>query len=217
MHHSTWHDLIKKELPDGYFRNINHFLEDVYAQGVVYPPRDRVFYAIQTTSLEEVKVVILGQDPYHGPKQAQGLSFSVPDKLPAPPSLQNILKELADDIGQKPHHDLTPWAKQGVLLLNASLTVPAAQPNGHAGMIWEPFTDAIIKVVNQKETPVVFIFWGSYARKKKTLITNPVHLVLESAHPSPLSAYRGFFGSKPFSRTNQFLESKGLDPINWLL
>lgn len=191
------------------------FLKEVYAQGVVYPPEEKVFAAIQTTALEDVKVVILGQDPYHGPDQAQGLSFSVPDDLPAPPSLQNILKELAEEGFAKTNHDLTAWAQQGVLLLNACLTVPAGQANGHAGLIWEPFTDAIIQVVNDKPEPVVFIFWGSYARKKKALVTNPQHTVLESAHPSPLSAYRGFFGSKPFSRANQILQTKGLAPIDW--
>ncbi|MBP2623232.1 uracil-DNA glycosylase [Streptococcus oricebi] len=216
MRHSAWHDLIKQELPEGYFAKINHFLDDVYGSATIYPPRDKVFNAIQTTDLSDVKVVILGQDPYHGPRQAQGLSFSVPDDIPAPPSLQNILKELASDLGQKDSHDLTPWAKQGVLLLNASLTVPAGQANAHAGLIWEPFTDAIIKVVNQKDSPVVFILWGSYARKKKALISNPKHLIIESAHPSPLSAYRGFFGSKPFSRANEFLVQQGLGPIDWL-
>lgn len=155
MEHSTWHQAIKEELPAGYFSQINHFMDQVYGQGKIYPPRDRVFHAIQTTPLEDVKVVILGQDPYHGPGQAQGLSFSVPNDLPAPPSLQNILKELADDIGVKANHDLTTWAQQGVLLLNACLTVPAGMANGHAGQIWEPFTDAIIRVVNQQEQPVV--------------------------------------------------------------
>lgn len=216
MEHSTWHELIKAELPAGYFQQINQFMNHVYQQGIVYPQRDKVFTAIQTTAYEDVKVVILGQDPYHGPNQAQGLSFSVPDDLPAPPSLQNILKELADDVGERSHHDLTSWAEQGVLLLNACLTVPQHQANGHAGQIWEPFTDAIIKVVNQKTSPVVFILWGSYARRKKALITNPQHLVLESAHPSPLSAYRGFFGSKPFSKTNTYLGQKGISVINWL-
>ncbi len=216
MEHSAWHDLIKKELPEGYFAQINHFMNEVYAQGVIYPPRDKVFNAIQTTPLDKVKVVIIGQDPYHGPNQAQGLSFSVPDQEPAPPSLQNILKELADDIGQKQSHDLTSWAKQGVLLLNASLTVPEHQANAHANGIWEPFTDAVIKVVNQKETPVVFILWGGFARKKKALITNSIHHIIESPHPSPLSAHRGFFGSKPFSQTNHFLVAQGLEPIDWL-
>ena len=133
-----WHTLIKEQLPEGYFARINHFLDEVYASGTIYPPREKVFNAIQTTDLADVKVVILGQDPYHGPRQAQGLSFSVPDDIPAPPSLQNILKELADDIGVKESHDLTSWAQQGVLLLNAGLTVPAGQPNAHAGLIWEP-------------------------------------------------------------------------------
>ncbi|HFI0716601.1 TPA: uracil-DNA glycosylase [Streptococcus suis] len=216
MEHSAWHTLIKAQLPEHYFGKINQFLDHVYAGGTVYPPREKVFAAIQTTALENVKVVILGQDPYHGPGQAQGLSFSVPNSVPAPPSLQNILKELSDDIGVKQDHDLTAWAEQGVLLLNACLTVPAGQANGHAGQIWEPFTDAIIKVVNDLDQPVVFILWGAYARKKKALITNPNHLVIESAHPSPLSAYRGFFGSKPFSQANAYLTSKGCTEIDWL-
>lgn len=216
MQHSSWHALIKEQLPEGYFGKINQFMENVYSQGIVYPPREKVFQALLTTPLEEVKVVILGQDPYHGPGQAQGLSFSVPDSIPAPPSLQNILKELSDDIGIKKSHDLTSWAQQGVLLLNACLTVPAGQANGHAGQIWEPFTDAVIKVVNNLDRPIVFVLWGSYARKKKALVTNPQHLILESAHPSPLSVYRGFWGSKPFSKTNSFLEETGQEPIDWL-
>ncbi|KXT78714.1 uracil-DNA glycosylase [Streptococcus sp. DD13] len=216
MQHSSWHGAIQSKLPEHYFGKIKAFLDQVYAQGRVYPPREKVFAALQETHLEDVKVVILGQDPYHGPMQAQGLSFSVPNELQAPPSLQNILKELEDDIGVKVNHDLTSWAKQGVLLLNACLTVPAGQANGHANIIWEPFTDAIIQLVNEKETPVVFILWGGFARKKKSLITNPSHLVLESAHPSPLSSYRGFFGSHPFSKANSFLEDKGQAPIDWL-
>lgn len=216
MEHSAWHELIKEQLPEHYFGKINQFLDQVYTGGTVYPPREKVFAAIQTTALEKVKVVILGQDPYHGPGQAQGLSFSVPNSVPAPPSLQNILKELSDDIGVKQDHDLTAWAEQGVLLLNACLTVPAGQANGHAGQIWEPFTDAVIKVVNSLDQPVVYILWGAYARKKKTLITNPNHLIIESAHPSPLSAYRGFFGSKPFSQANAYLTSQGRTGIDWL-
>ncbi|HEL1556742.1 TPA: uracil-DNA glycosylase [Streptococcus suis] len=216
MEHSAWHESIKAQLPDHYFNKINQFLDQVYASGTIYPPREKVFAAIQATDLEEVKVVILGQDPYHGPGQAQGLSFSVPNSVPAPPSLQNILKELTDDIGVKQDHDLTAWAEQGVLLLNACLTVPAGQANGHAGQIWEPFTDAVIKVVNSLDQPVVYILWGAYARKKKALITNPKHLVIESAHPSPLSAYRGFFGSKPFSQANAYLTSQGRTGIDWL-
>lgn len=216
MQHSTWHDAIKEYLPEHYYGKVKAFLAQVYQQGTVYPPQDKVFAALQKTSLEDVRVVILGQDPYHGPKQAQGLSFSVPDDLPAPPSLQNILKELEDDIGHRAHHDLTAWAEQGVLLLNACLTVPAGNANGHAGLIWEPFTDAIIRLVNDLDRPVVFILWGGYARKKKTLITNGQHLVIESAHPSPLSSYRGFFGSRPFSKTNAFLTKNQEAPIDWL-
>ncbi|MGT2910916.1 uracil-DNA glycosylase [Streptococcus cameli] len=216
MEHSAWHEAIKAHLPDHYYGKINAFLDEIYAKGTVYPPRDKVFAAFQETNLKDVRVLILGQDPYHGPYQAQGLSFSVPNDLPAPPSLQNILKELAEDIGPRTHHDLISWAKQGVLLLNACLTVPAGNANGHAGLIWEPFTDAAIQVVNDLEQPVVFILWGAYARKKKTLITNPHHLILESAHPSPLSSYRGFFGSKPFSKTNAFLREQGRTEINWL-
>ena len=216
MQHSTWHDAIKEYLPEHYYGKVKAFLAQVYQQGTVYPPQDKVFAALQKTSLEDVRVVILGQDPYHGPKQAQGLSFSVPDDLPAPPSLQNILKELEDDIGHRAHHDLTAWAEQGVLLLNACLTVPAGNANGHAGLIWEPFTDAIIRLVNDLDRPVVFILWGGYARKKKTLITNGQHLVIESAHPSPLSSYRGFFGSRPFSKTNAFLTKHQEAPIDWM-
>lgn len=216
MEHSAWHDAIKQYLPEHYYGQINDFLERVYAQGTIYPPKDKVFAALQKTSYEDVRVVILGQDPYHGPNQAQGLSFSVPDGMQAPPSLQNILKELAEDIGLRDHHDLTAWAEQGVLLLNACLTVPAGNANGHAGLIWEPFTDAIIRVVNDIKRPVVFILWGGYARKKKALITNPQHLIIESAHPSPLSAYRGFFGSQPFSKTNDFLIKNNEKTIDWL-
>ncbi|MCF4964830.1 MULTISPECIES: uracil-DNA glycosylase [unclassified Streptococcus] len=216
MQHSSWHQLLKEQLPEGYFKQINQFLDQVYASGTIYPPREKVFQALKTTNLEEVKVVILGQDPYHGPGQAQGLSFSVPDDIPAPPSLQNILKELLEDVGVKTSHDLTPWAEQGVLLLNACLTVPAGQANGHAGLIWEEFTDAVIRLVSQEEEHVVFILWGAYARKKKSLIDASKHLIIESAHPSPLSAYRGFFDSRPFSRANAYLTEMGREPIDWL-
>ena len=212
----SWSSLLREEFSKDYYKKIMSLLNEEYSNKSIFPPRKNVFEALNITNYEDVKVVILGQDPYHGPNQAQGLSFSVPENIPAPPSLQNILKELSDDLGQRDHHDLTPWAQQGVLLLNACLTVPAGRANGHAGQIWEPFTDAIIKVVNQKETPVVFILWGGYARKKKALITNPIHHVIESAHPSPLSAYRGFFGSHPFSRANAYLTQDGLEAIDWL-
>lgn len=216
MAHSVWHDYIKERLPKHYFSQINAFLNEVYGQGIVYPPRDKVFAVLQQTLPSEIKVVILGQDPYHGPDQAQGLSFSVPDHVAAPPSLRNILKELEDDLGKRSSHDLTTWAEQGVFLLNACLTVPAGKANGHANHIWEPFTDAIISVINEQAQPIVFILWGSYARKKKDLITNPQHLILESVHPSPLSAHRGFFGSHPFSKANAFLVENDRIDIDWL-
>ena len=214
---NDWLDAIQPEFSKTYYRDLFEFVKDEYSKVVVYPPSDDIFNAFHFTPLSKVKVLILGQDPYHNVHQAHGLSFSVPqDQKEIPPSLQNILKELRSDIGEKRSHDLTSWAEQGVLLLNACLTVPAGQANGHAGQIWEPFTDAVIKVVNELEDPVVFILWGSYARKKKPLITHDRHLVLESAHPSPLSAYRGFFGTQPFSKTNQFLKEAGREPIDWL-
>ena len=213
---NSWDDILADEFKKEYYLKLREFLKYEYSHFTVYPDMHDIFNSLKYTPYENVKAVIIGQDPYHGPNQAQGLSFSVPEDIPAPPSLQNILKELADDLGQRDHHDLTPWAQQGVLLLNACLTVPAGRANGHAGQIWEPFTDAIIKVVNQKETPVVFILWGGFARKKKALITNPIHHVIESAHPSPLSAYRGFFGSHPFSKANAYLTEDGLEPIDWL-
>ncbi|MGT2957795.1 uracil-DNA glycosylase [Streptococcus bovimastitidis] len=216
MKESTWQDKLADKLSPEYLESVDHFLDQVYSQGTIYPARENVFRALEETPYEATKVVILGQDPYHGPGQAQGLSFSVPDHMKAPPSLQNMLKELATDIGPRDHHDLLPWAGQGVLLLNACLTVPEHDANAHAGLIWETFTDAVIELANEKESPVVFILWGGFAKKKKKLITNSRHLILESAHPSPLSAYRGFFGSRPYSQTNAFLEANALSPIDWL-
>lgn len=216
MEHSDWYQLIKERLPDGYFAKINQFITQSYRQTLCYPKRENIFKALQLTSYKETKVVILGQDPYHGLGQAQGLSFSVPNEIKAPPSLVNILKELQDDIGYRESHDLTGWANQGVLLLNACLTVEDGHANSHQGLIWEPFTDAIIALLNEKNEGVVFILWGAFARKKKSLITNKHHLIIESAHPSPLSSYRGFFGSCPFSRANQFLEKDNQSPIDWL-
>ena len=171
MQHSPWHEAIKSHLPEGYFHQINDFMNEVYSKGVVYPPRDKVFKALQTTEMDHGQGLDLRPRSLPWTGSSAGLKFSVPDHVPAPPSLQNILKELRSDIGEKRSHDLTSWAEQGVLLLNACLTVPAGQANGHAGQIWEPFTDAVIKVVNELEEPVVFILWGSYARKKKPLIT----------------------------------------------
>lgn len=217
MAKKEWFEAVKDLLDVDYFDRMQAFLDQAYEKGLVYPPRDRVFAALDHCSLDQVKVIILGQDPYHGPGQAQGLSFSVPDDLTAPPSLRNILKELADDLGsERLHHDLTDWADQGVLLLNAALTVEAGEPNSHAGIIWEPLTDAIVAYLAEEERPLVFILWGAAAGKKAKWIKKDQHLVLKSAHPSPLSSYRGFFGSKPFSQCNEFLESQGQEPIDWL-
>ena len=213
---SGWQACLAEEFASAYFAQLTDFVRAEYQSGPCYPPGSQIFNAFDLCPFDRVRVVLLGQDPYHEPGQAEGLCFSVRDGVPFPPSLQNILKELADDIGVKPSHDLTSWAEQGVLLLNACLTVPAGQANGHAGQIWEPFTDAVIKVVNNLDRPVVFVLWGAYARKKKSLVTNPQHLIIESAHPSPLSVYRGFWGSKPFSKANAFLKETGQEPIDWL-
>ena len=193
------------------------FIKKEYKEKTIYPKQNEVFNAFRYTDFDDLKVVILGQDPYHGPNQAEGLSFSVSNSVLKPPSLKNIFKELESDL-QIPFpesNSLKPWAKQGVLLLNAVLTVEEHKPTSHKDKGWETFTDDIIKIINQKEEPVVFILWGAYARNKKSLITNPNHYIIESAHPSPFSARNGFFGSKPFSKTNNFLKSKGLKEIDW--
>ena len=214
--HTSWALPIKTKLTPEQITAIHQFLATVYQTQTVYPPKDKVFAALMATPLPQTKVVIMGQDPYHEVGQAQGLSFSVPDNVPAPPSLRNILKELTTDIGPRQSHDLTTWAQQGVLLLNAVLTVPAGQANGHAGTVWEPLTDAIITTVSEDASPKVFILWGKYAQSKRRLIDESKHLVLTSAHPSPLSAYRGFFGSRPFSKTNAFLAAQNRETIDWL-
>lgn len=214
--HTSWALPIKTKLTPEQITAIHQFLATVYQTQTVYPPKDKVFAALMATPLPQTKVVIMGQDPYHEVGQAQGLSFSVPDNVPAPPSLRNILKELTTDIGPRQSHDLTTWAQQGVLLLNAVLTVPAGQANGHAGTVWEPLTDAIITTVSEDASPKVFILWGKYAQSKRRLIDESKHLVLTSAHPSPLSAYRGFFGSRPFSKTNAFLAAQNRTTIDWL-
>ena len=192
-------------------------MKEEYATHVVYPPADDIFNAFHFTPLRKVKVVILGQDPYHNEHQAHGLCFSVQPGEEVPPSLVNIYKELKSDLGisPAPHGCLESWAKQGVLLLNSVLTVRAHLANSHKNCGWQIFTDDIIKKLNERDTPIVFILWGANARSKKQYITNPIHYVIESAHPSPLSAYNGFFGSKPFSRTNEFLEKNGIAPIEW--
>ncbi|MBM7618005.1 uracil-DNA glycosylase [Weissella uvarum] len=215
---TDWAEPLVRALPNQYFEQITNFLTQVYAQETVYPSRDHVFAALEQTSLAQTKVVLLGQDPYIKPGQAQGLSFSVPADFPLPPSLRNIYQELQDDLqqGHPANGDLHPWAKQGVLLLNTVLTVPAGQSNGHAGLIWEPFTDEVIRLVAAKSEAVVFVLWGKPAQKKANLIQGPNNLILKAPHPSPLSAYRGFFGSKPFSQTNQFLLSAGRQPIDWV-
>ncbi|MDO5793890.1 MAG: uracil-DNA glycosylase [Turicibacter sp.] len=217
--HNDWEPILKKEWDQPYMQHLFNQLHEQYEKEVVYPPKEAVFNAFQLTPYSDVKVVILGQDPYHGPHQANGLSFSVEEGTKFPPSLRNIFKELVDDIqcNYPTSGDLSKWAKQGVLLLNTTLTVKESQPMSHTGMGWEQFTDAILMSLNDKETPVVFILWGKHAQSKKKLIDTTKHFVIESAHPSPLSARRGFFGSKPFSKTNDFLVSKGLKPIDWPL
>ena len=198
---------------------MTQFLHEERSEHQVFPPQEKVFAAFDATSLRETKVVILGQDPYHGTGQADGLAFSVSRNTAIPPSLRNILKELHDDTGVviPPHGDLSAWAQQGVLLLNTTLTVREGAAGSHYGQGWETLTDAVIAAINEKTEPVVFLLWGAHARKKKKLITQPHHVVIEGVHPSPLSAYRGFFGSKPFSRVNTALEHCGHRPINWAI
>ncbi len=201
------------------FKKFYNNVLKLYDKETIFPPKDYIFNALKLTPYNNVKVVIVGQDPYHGVGEAHGLSFSVRDGIKVPPSLQNIYKELNSDLGINisTTGDLTKWAEQGVLLLNSVLTVKKDTPASHKGIGWEPLTDYIIRKLNSKETPIVFILWGNFARSKKAYITNPKHLVIESAHPSPFSANHGFFGSKPFSRTNQFLEQNKIQPIDWKL
>ena len=214
---NNWDELLKDEYKKEYFCDLQKFVINEYKKKTIYPKMSEIFNAFTKTSYDNVKVVILGQDPYHGENEAEGLSFSVKVGIQKPPSLINIFSELKDDLGIDPpnHGSLVSWAEQGVLLLNATLTVVKDSPRSHANKGWEIFTDEVIKLINKKETPVVFILWGSDARSKKSLITNKKHLIIESAHPSPLSAYRGFFGSKPFSRTNNFLIKNNIKPIDW--
>ncbi len=214
---NSWDNLLTDEYQKEYFRNLMSFIKEEYKTKVIYPKQNEVFNAFRYTSFDKVKVVILGQDPYHGPNQAEGLSFSVSNEVLKPPSLKNIFKELESDLGIPfpKANSLKPWAKEGVLLLNAVLTVQEHIPTSHKDRGWEIFTDNVIKLLNTKKEPIVFILWGSYARSKKSLITNPKHYIIESPHPSPFSARNGFFGSKPFSKTNDFLRSKGLKEIDW--
>ena len=214
---NDWATALKEEFAKPYYKSLYEFVKEEYSTRVIYPPSDCIFNALHYTSLKDTKVVILGQDPYHEEGQAHGLSFSVNPGVKIPPSLVNIYKEMHDDIGTyiPDNGYLVKWAKQGVLLLNTLLTVRAGAAFSHQGKGWETFTDAIIKKVGEKDEPVVFLLWGAPAGKKASLIKNPKHLVIKSAHPSPLSAYRGFFGSKPFSQANEYLKSNGLEPVDW--
>jgi uracil-DNA glycosylase len=216
---TDWNPVLRAELAKPYWEPLQKFVAGERAHHTVYPPPDEVFSALYLTPFADVKVLILGQDPYHGPGQAHGLCFSVRPGIERPPSLVNIFKELQDDLGLRPpnHGCLEGWAQQGVLLLNAVLTVRANNANSHQGKGWELFTDEIIRTVNDKSDTVVFILWGAYARKKRALIDTARHVVIESAHPSPLSAHNGFFGSRPFSRANTALIEAGRDPVDWFL
>ncbi|CAM2825432.1 uracil-DNA glycosylase [Paenibacillus sediminis] len=216
---NDWDQILRAELGKPYFQELQNVLAAEYAQYKVYPSKENIYEALKLTSYEGTKAVILGQDPYHGPGQAHGLSFSVLPGVRIPPSLHNIYKELTADLGiPAPNHGtLTHWAKQGVLLLNTVLTVREGEANSHQGLGWELFTDAVIAALNEREQPIVFILWGSPAQKKGAFIDETKHKVIKSSHPSPLAAYRGFLGSKPFSETNAFLESRGIVPIDWAI
>lgn len=214
----SWKEKLQEEFGQVYFEKLTAFVKDAYAKSAVYPAPKNIFRAFDLCAFEKVKVVILGQDPYHGAGQANGLSFAVHEELKLPPSLQNIFKEIESDFGKPLVHrsgDLSRWATQGVLLLNATLTVQAGMPGSHQGKGWEEFTDAVIKILSEKREHLVFILWGNYAKAKGAHIDRSKHLVLESAHPSPFSAASGFFGSKPFSKTNEYLKEQGIAPIDW--
>ena len=216
MINRKWDILLKEEMNKDYFKSLGVFVKNEYKHKIIYPEYKNIFNALRYTDYDEVKVVILGQDPYHGENEAHGLSFSVPVGIKTPPSLLNIFKELNNDLGiKRTKTDLTDWAKQGVLLLNSIMTVVKDSPLSHKSKGWEIFTDRLIELLGEREEPMVFILWGSYARSKKELIKNKKHLILESVHPSPLSASRGFFGSKPFSKTNNFLLKNNMKPIDW--
>lgn len=216
---NEWDEILKDEFQSDYYAQIRETLKQEYASHEIYPPMQDIFNALRYTSYSDVKAVLLGQDPYHGPGQAHGLCFSVRPGVVPPPSLQNIFKELQSDMGLPAPHSgcLIPWAKEGVLMLNTTLTVRRGQANSHSKIGWTKFTDAIIQKFNDHEQPIVFLLWGSNARSKKALITNPNHLILETVHPSPLSAHQGFFGSRHFSQCNEFLMAHGIAPIDWTL
>ena len=214
---NDWAPLLEGEMEKTYYQQLRKVLREEYQTKVIYPDQDDIYNALHFTAFNETKVVIIGQDPYHGPGQAHGLSFSVKPGVRIPPSLINIYKELQTDLGCSiPNHGhLVEWTKQGVLLLNAVLTVQAGIPNSHKSLGWEMFTDKVIETLDQRETPVVFILWGRFAQQKQQLITSSKHLIIKSPHPSPFSAHKGFFGSRPFSQTNAFLRKIGSEEINW--
>ncbi len=214
---NDWLPAVNAEFKKPYYKDLYKFVKEEYSKNVVFPPSEDIFNALHLTPLSEVKVLILGQDPYHNYNQAHGLCFSVLPGNDTPPSLVNIYKELQDDLGcYVPNNGyLVKWAKQGVLMLNTVLTVRAHQANSHAGHGWEQFTDAIIEAVNKEDRPIVYMLWGAPAQRKIPMLTNPKHLILKAPHPSPLSAYRGFFGCKHFSKCNEFLKANGIEPIDW--
>jgi uracil-DNA glycosylase len=215
--HESWKTVLKDQFESEYFSKLKDFLVEEKKKFPIYPPGPLIFNAFEQTPFDKVKVVILGQDPYHGPGQAHGLCFSVPPGVKPPPSLVNIFKEIESDLGIKPpsHGNLEYWAKQGVMLLNATLTVRANQAGSHQNKGWEIFTDSVIKTISEKKENIVFILWGNYARAKKSIIDSSKQLILEAAHPSPFSAYNGFFGCKHFSKTNEWLKSHGIPEIDW--
>lgn len=219
MTYNYWDTVLDSEYHKEYFANIVKFVSKVYKEKTIFPPKARILSALDITDYNDVKVVILGQDPYHGIGEANGLAFSVNDGVKIPPSLKNIYKELHDDLGVEIPNtgNLESWAKEGVLLLNSVLTVEKDKPASHKNIGWETFTDSIIKKLNERDKPIVFILWGNFAKSKKELITNPKHLVLTSSHPSPFSVNYGFFGSKPFSKTNEFLRRNGIKEIDWTI
>ena len=212
----TWTEILAPIKNTEYFENLWDKVKEKYSQDKCFPPPKQIFRALELTSFEDVKVVIIGQDPYHNDFQANGLCFSVSEKVSSPPSLKNIFKELEDDLGiSRTNPELDDWAKQGVLLLNATLTVKAHEPNSHKDLGWEKFTDFIIKEISDKKENVVFVLWGAFAQKKEELINSSKHFIIKSPHPSPFSVYRGFYGSRPFSKINNFLQSKNIEKISW--
>lgn len=216
MINKEWDKVLNEEMKKDYFKNLGIFVKQEYKEKQIFPPYENIFDALRFTDYDKVKVVILGQDPYHGLGEAHGLSFSVREGIKMPPSLLNIFKELYSDLGiKRTKSDLTDWANEGVLLLNSIMTVEKDKPLSHKDKGWEVFTDNVIAKLNEREKPVIFVLWGNFARSKKILITNPQHKIIESAHPSPLSASRGFFGSKPFGKINNYLKNMGELEIKW--